>query len=422
LPSRRPMRILLATSNRSVVGGVETYLQSLIPSLIKRGHEVAVLYLHRAFNDTAEVVDLGDTGIPVWYWPDFLNDPAIRTAVAHWKPDLVYSHCPDSLQMEQALLADYPCIVCVHNYWGTCTTGRKCHDFPHPHACERKFGLACLALHYPRRCGGLNPLTAFKMFQTHRQRNLRLNEYRRIIVSSMHMHREYERHGIGSDKLRLVPYPLTDPSLERTPFARKQLGGSLLFVGRLTALKGVDYLIRAVPKAAHLLGRDLTLTVMGDGPERSRLETLAQQLSVQVRFPGWLTGKEKIAAMSEANLLVVPSRWPEPFGLVGIEAGCLSVPAVGYALGGIPDWLIGGVNGELASGDPPTVAGLVDAIVAALNHPDQYARLTRGAWEISHQFTIDRHLGQLEAIMHQALGETIPHTKAVSAFSGAAGA
>ena len=399
------MRILLATSYRSVVGGVETYLQSLIPALLRRGHEVAMLYKHRASGE-AELVD-SQGEIPAWHWLELLSRQSGLREIADWKPDVVYSHCPDSFELERFLLENYRCILHAHNYWGTCATGQKCQTFPHTRACSREFGLACLALHYPRRCGGLNPLTALKMFQASRRRKSRLAEYRRILVSSTHMHREYELHDIEPEDLRLVAYPLTDATLEKAPYQPKQLGGALLFAGRLTRLKGVEHLIRAVPEAAQRLGRTLTLTIMGDGPERSRLETLARQAGVAATFLGWLGGDQKWAVMREANLLVVPSLWPEPFALVGIEAGCLSVPAAGYALGGIPDWLVPGRSGELAPGDPPTVSGLAGAIVAALSDPDHYERLCLGAWECGRQYTMNKHLNQLDTVFEEAAGETL---------------
>ena len=61
--------------------------------------------------------------------------------------------------------------------------------------------------------------------------------------------------------------------------------------------------------------------------------------------------------MASADLLVVPSLWPEPFGLVGLEGARSRLPAAAFAVGGIPDWLRSGVNGYLAPGDPPTPAG-----------------------------------------------------------------
>lgn len=104
--------------------------------------------------------------------------------------------------------------------------------------------------------------------------------------------------------------------------------------------------------------------------------------------------------MRESDLLVVPSLWPEPFGLVGIEAGSLGIPAAGFASGGITDWLLPGETGELAPANPPTAEGLADAIARALADQEHYDRLRWGAWDFSKQFDLDRHVAQLEAILH----------------------
>ena len=100
--------------------------------------------------------------------------------------------------------------------------------------------------------------------------------------------------------------------------------------------------------------------------------------------------------LDEADLLVVPSVWPEPFGLVGPEAGLHGVPAAGFAVGGIPEWLQDGVNGCLAPGDPPTTAGLADAIVRCLADPDTHRRLRQEAVRCAQRFSMTRHLAELE--------------------------
>ena len=164
-------------------------------------------------------------------------------------------------------------------------------------------------------------------------------------------------------------------------------------------VKGADYLLRALPHASKKLGRSLALTVAGDGPDRAKLEGLARQLNVEVEFAGWVGGEQKMSLMRDADLVAVPSLWPEPFGLVGIEAGCLGTPSVGYAVGGIPDWLISGRTGELAPGEPPTTEGLADAIVRALNDPNHYQQLCLGAWEAARQYTLERHLDSLERVL-----------------------
>ena len=169
-------------------------------------------------------------------------------------------------------------------------------------------------------------------------------------------------------------------------------------IGRLTALKGAEHLIKALPTAAAKVG-PLRVTIAGDGPDLQKLKELAQRLQVKAEFTGWVGTERKLELMREADLLAVPSLWPEPFGLVGIEAGCLGLPSVAYGVGGISDWLIPGYSGELAPGDPPTVEGMADAIVRALCDPSHYERLCRGAWEQSRRFTLDTHLDKLEPIL-----------------------
>ena len=112
--------------------------------------------------------------------------------------------------------------------------------------------------------------------------------------------------------------------------------------------------------------------------------------------------------MLDSDLLVVPSTWPEPFGLVGPEAGLHGLPAAAFAVGGVPEWLSDGVNGHLAPGDPPSAAGLARAIVECLREPAELARLSRGAREMALRFELDAHLETLVRILGQAAGLVPP--------------
>jgi glycosyltransferase involved in cell wall biosynthesis len=97
---------------------------------------------------------------------------------------------------------------------------------------------------------------------------------------------------------------------------------------------------------------------------------------------------------------VVPSVWPEPFGLVGPEAAAYGVPAAAYAVGGIPDWLQDGVNGHLAPGNPPMAAGLADAIVNCLGDPAHYEQLRRGALAAAQTSdTVARHAAAVAEVL-----------------------
>jgi glycosyltransferase involved in cell wall biosynthesis len=97
--------------------------------------------------------------------------------------------------------------------------------------------------------------------------------------------------------------------------------------------------------------------------------------------------------------------WPEPFGLVGPEAGLRSVPTVAFAVGGVTDWLREGVNGYLASGDSPTSENLAATIVKCFHNPVVYARLQRGALEVARQFKMERHLASLLNVLEKVAQE-----------------
>ncbi len=84
---------------------------------------------------------------------------------------------------------------------------------------------------------------------------------------------------------------------------------------------------------------------------------------------------------------------------MGVEAAAQGVPAVAYDLGGIRDWLIPGETGELAPGDPPTVAGLADALCRVLEDPAHHARLSHGAWSRARRVTLDAHLDLVEPVL-----------------------
>jgi glycosyltransferase involved in cell wall biosynthesis len=391
------MRILIATGNREIVGGVETYLHVLIPALLKRGHKVAMLYENQLGGGGA-AIDPAEAELPLWFGQDLERNPGLWQKVAAWKPEIAYSQGLGSLALEKTILENYPAVVYAHGYPGTCGSGRKCHAFPRIEPCTRRFGPMCLALYYPRRCGGLNPLLAWRIFQTQSSRHARLKDYKAILVASEHMRREFQQHVPEPDKVRMVPLPMT-VSAEAAFAPAKIERGRILFVGRLIDLKGAKHLIEAIPRAESKLGFRLSLTVAGDGPERGKLQDMARRLGLTAEFVGWVQAGLKMDLLRQADLLAIPSLWPEPFGLAGIEAGRMSVPAVGYAVGGIPDWLIPGRTGELAPGDPPTVQGLADAIVRALAKPDHYAKLCRGASEAASRYTLEAHLAKLEPIL-----------------------
>ncbi len=109
---------------------------------------------------------------------------------------------------------------------------------------------------------------------------------------------------------------------------------------------------------------------------------------------GW-PRRDLEALFARSDLLVLPSLWPEPLALVGLEAARHRLPVAAFDVGGIGEWLTPGRNGHLAAGNPPTVQGLTDAIVACLRDPQTHARLREGAGHLSADFSFETHVDLL---------------------------
>jgi glycosyltransferase involved in cell wall biosynthesis len=282
-----------------------------------------------------------------------------------WSPSVIIVNGLVNPAIEDRLMRIAPAVSIAHTYYGTCISGAKTMTLPRTQACERRFGPACLALFYPRRCGGLNPLTLLKDYDLHRARLALMRSYRLVLVLSEHMRTEYLRHGLSPGVVRTMPpYLSTDVPRARNRETSREVV-TLLYLGRIDRLKGCHLLLESLPQVAQSLRRRVRLVVGGDGADRAVCERLAQRVraaDVDVDFRGWLGTDARSAALSEADVLVLPSLWPEPYGLSGLEAVAAGVPVAAFRTGGVPEWLHGD-RGRLASADPPTADGLAAAIV-----------------------------------------------------------
>lgn len=388
-------RLLLVTRHRGLVGGVESHLRTLVPLLQAHGHSPGLLFEHEAAPGQVRLDEGLD--LPVWSLAA-LGRQGVLEGVAAWRPDRVYQHGVQDLELEEALLERYPALLFLHAYYGTCISGMKRHAFPSPTPCQRVLGPGCLVHYLPRRCGGRSPVTALREYRYQQRRLELVRRYGTVLVGSRAMREEYLRHGLAGSQVVCVPL-FGDGAPDPEPPTPRPLSGQVLMVGRLTDLKGGVELVRALPRARAALGRELELVVAGDGPERPRMQAEAVARRVPVRFVGWVDRPERERLMRGADLLAVPSVWPEPFGMVGVEAGGVGLPAVAFAVGGIPDWCEPGVSGELAPGAPPTPEGLADAIVRALGDEGHHARLREGAWRMAGRFHAKAHVDALCALL-----------------------
>ncbi|MGH7932960.1 MAG: glycosyltransferase family 4 protein [Candidatus Binataceae bacterium] len=407
------MRIAIANTHARIIGGVETYLDCVLPALARAGDEVALLY-ESDMPDSRPHITLPE-GAPAWRL-SAADAGQTFAALRRWRPDLVYVHGLDDGGLEAVLIEHAPSIFFAHAYHGTCVGSQKTFKFPVARPCSRRFGWPCLAFYYPRRCGGLNPFTMATAYARQSARLALLGKYRAIVTASAHMRAEYVRHGFA--RVHCVGLPVTGHVDSAVAAADSPVGDDsvaaitparpwrLLFAGRMMPLKGGATLLGAMPEVIAALDRPVHLTFAGDGPARhvweaKARETAARCRSLEITFTGWASGDQMAALFGASDLIVMPSLWPEPFGLSGPEAGLYGVPAVAFAGGGIPEWLIDDVNGCLAAADPPTAHALAGAIVRCLRDPEAYLRLRRGAREMAQRLNLNGHLESLTAVFAQ---------------------
>ena len=178
----------------------------------------------------------------------------------------------------------------------------------------------------------------------------------------------------GADPLRVAVIPNTYDAArfaytERDPVAGRST--RLVSVGRLVPVKGHDALLRAFGAAARA-GLDADLEIVGDGPERARLEAIAvaEGLAERVRFSGALADDALVSALGRADAFVLPSR-REGFGVALVEALATGLPALATRSGG-PDDIVGPGDGLLVP--PGDEAALAEGLLALTRTLDGYDR------------------------------------------------
>lgn len=160
--------------------------------------------------------------------------------------------------------------------------------------------------------------------------------------------------GLGWPVDGVLPHGADCPGVTRNLAPRPHVA----FAGRLVADKGVDVLLRAFASAGPDRV-DATLEILGDGPDGAALRRLARDLGVadRVHFAGHVSRDEVERRLASAWVQCVPSVWPEPYGLVTVEAQRRGTVVVASRTGAQPELIRDGETGFLVPpGDPGALA------------------------------------------------------------------
>ncbi len=362
----RPRRKILQIVAPGEVGGLESVVLALAAGQTHRGHKVIVAVVSEPRDGEHPFVGAltaaGVTTVPlVLSSRAYLKERAlIRELCDREKPDVVHTHGyrPDILHAASRLRRNF----------ATVTT-----------------------LHGSSRVGGSS--TFHEMVQT-----LLLRRFDAVIAVSRHLADQLRRTWVRPERLHVIPNGWSDRiRIADSPEARRRLnlpanGVVVGWVGRLIPIKGADVFLRAV---RHLTALPLTISVIGDGSERARLEEFARAegLSDRVRFHGTVPDAGRF--ISAFDVFVLSSR-SEGIPVTLLEAMAAKVPAVVTSVGGVPE-VVG--PGEAILVPPEDPGALAEAIHSVIQDPAGAKRRAEAAAHRLHaNFGMERWIDAHERV------------------------
>jgi glycosyltransferase involved in cell wall biosynthesis len=342
------------------IGGAERYWETVLPAFASYGTRVC-LFAREISGGTEHA-----NGARAIRWSTE-DEPAsagaareVADALRRDRPDVVVTASVFDVAVLDAVRANAPrWIVRVHDHRAFCPTGDRVYpQFEMP--CNAPMGGACRGATIVRGCvHGPRPSSFRRIAEREAVRD-RLATADMVLVSSEHMRATCVANGIDAARIAITPPPLPDEAYAAQP-AKRPRARTLLFASRLTPRKGLRSLLSSL---AHMPAADRPhLVVAGDGDTEERdARAQAERDGVGVTWRGHLNASALRAEIDAADAVAVPSLWPEPFGLIGIEAQARGRPAVAYRVGGIGDW-IDGAGIAVRRGDESALASAIGAVL-----------------------------------------------------------
>ncbi|WP_298915893.1 glycosyltransferase family 4 protein [uncultured Nostoc sp.] len=314
---------------------------------------------------------------------------------------LLHIHSPDLLLQ---LTGECPTIFSVHNHSFYCPSGTK-YLAGQRTVCDRNFSyLGCTWGKLIDKCGSRRPLRTVRELQ--KTQNF-LDVLKKVkitfIANSEYVRQELIQNGVPPEQTVTLHCGISVPKTATAPLSLEvHQNHRILFVGRIVSDKGLEWLLKT------LIHTDpqIKLDIAGEGWERPQLEKLANtlRLSNRITWHGWCD-PDKINKLYQQSFAVIfPSVWPEPAGLVTLEAYANYRPVIGSAVGGIPEHLRDGKTGILVAGN--NIQKLADAIHELYTDYQKSRHMgEQGHAFLMKEFTIDAHLKNLRKIYAKTIAE-----------------
>lgn len=403
------MKILMASTNfqAPVIGGGQVVLKTLAESLVARGHEVSVAAIA---HDRPEVRKVGAITVHylparnlyrpmdavkakaparlAWHGLDMYNPFTARDfkrVCDREKPDVIHSHVLSGFSVSAWRVAGslgLPIVHSLHDQYLQCPRSTMFRD-----------GRNCMA-----QCWSCRGMRIFHRFASSSLSGV-------VGVSRFILDRHLERGYFRDVTIRRVIHNVCDTAeLGTETAAVRELADPLRigFIGRIDPTKGVQRLLDAFT-AADLPHAELWIAGSGNADYEQPLRV--RHASERVRFLGRVAPRD---FYPHVDIVVVPSLWHEPFGMVVAEALAFGKPVIGSRRGGIPEMIRAGENGFLFEPDRPEE--LVAALQQLASDATLRARLSEAARASARPF-MDRDRWSAQYL---ALYQRIAHRRAVS--------
>ena len=252
--------------------------------------------------------------------------------------------------VEAAKTAGIPSLCTVRDYWPVCYRGDLIHSattLPLCPGCSRAAGA-----HHGRPQIGVSGF-AFSAAQRYLRANLArkqaalLNADAVIAVSStIAADLKARAPELANARMEVIPNPVSTIAVRERAAKTPLLGEPYaVYVGKIAPNKGTSFLADVVKRA----DLDWPLIIVGDGPDRERIEKDAAHSGRDIRFVGWQDPHATATWLAHASMLIFPSSGPESLSRVLIEASALGVPIAAMHTGGTADIVENEITGLLSA-------------------------------------------------------------------------
>jgi len=386
------MKILMINDYGYNVGGVETYLVDLKKTLEKKGNVVKILssslnIVNNKNNFSDYTYSLINQKSHLRIFPYIWNRSALQTLnkiLEEFKPDIVHLHFIFYHTSPSVLwgLRKIPTIYTVHAHEVLSPMGiNKTSRCKHP---EEQYCIHCIGI------------VKFIPEKIKRKLFLFLSKNVDLYISpSKHHYKLLNKYKFSPATHLYNGFQLLYPS----PIKK---GNHLLYVGRLAKDKGVSYAIMAMLEILIKIPT-ASLIIVGTGPEETSLKKLVKDLNLEnnVKFIGHINNDEIAYYYKNAQIVVVPSIYPDNLPTVCIEAMSVGRPIIGSDFGGIPELIDNRSTGYIIP--PFSSKAIAKKAIELLENRKLLEAMGENARKKSELYSIEKHADKIEKIYLELL-------------------